>query len=253
MSVYLSVVIPCYNEAANLKRGVLKEVYDYLKSQKYTWEVIVSDDGPTDNTREILASEIKKYKNFRHLKNPHGGKPSALSYGIKAAKGEYLLFTDMDQSTPIAELGKLMPHAGEYKVVIGSRGLSRKNFSLYRQLGSVAFVWIRKAMLLRSINDTQCGFKLFEREVVSKTFPKLEFFESKERVSGWKVTSYDVELLHIISKMGVKIKEVVVRWQDEDKSSSKGGGVSRYARESREMLMQIFRVKARDMAGKYNV
>jgi hypothetical protein len=106
--------------------------------------------------------------------------------------------------------------------------------------------------VLSDINDTQCGFKLFNRKVVLEAFPKLEFFRKKTEAIGWKVTSYDVELLHIIEKMKGKIKEVVVEWEDADVSKGKGGGVSRYVNESLDMLFQIFRVKRNDLTGLYD-
>lgn len=249
---YISIIIPSYNEKENLERGVLSDIYDHLRKKKYSWEVIISDDGSTDNSLEIARSQIKNFKNFRILKNSHGGKPSALWQGIRASKGKYILFTDVDQSTPIKELDKLTKYLEkDYGVVIGSRGLSRENFPLYRRLGAVAFASFRKLMLLREIDDTQCGFKLFRKDIVKDAFPRLEFFKSKQRTKGWKVTSYDVELLHIISKMGHRIKEVDVEWKDEDVSKSKGGSLSRYIRESKEMLLQILRVKANDLKGEY--
>src|SRR3972149_497485 len=109
MSTFLSVIIPCYNEEENLKRGVLSEVNNYLKTKDFEWEVIISNDGSTDRSKELVLEKIKDWKGFHFLDNPHGGKPSALLYGIKAAKGKYVLFTDMDQSTPIGELDKLLP------------------------------------------------------------------------------------------------------------------------------------------------
>lgn len=253
-SPYLSVIIPCYNEHENLKRGVLEGVYKFLRKKKFSWEVVISDDGSTDDSKALIKNQIPKFKNFRLLENPHGGKPSALFYGIKVAKGEFVLFTDLDQSTPIDQLDKLLSHLNkEFEVVIGSRGLERKDFPVYRKLGSAVFATFRKSLLLRGINDTQCGFKLFKRAIVEIAFPKLQFFKSKQRTKGWKVTSYDVELLHIISKMGHSIKEVDVDWKDEDKSKTKGGGISRYVRESKEMLTQILRVKLNDIRGDYKV
>ena len=252
--VFLSIIIPCYNEEANLKRGVLSEVHKYLaKIKKFSWEVIISDDGSTDGSRKLVRTQIRNWKKFRLLKNAHGGKPSALFFGIKVARGKYVLFTDMDQSTPINQIGKLLSVLKKNgKVVIGSRGMQRKNFPFYRRLGSVVFMTFRKLMVLPDINDTQCGFKLFERNVVKNAFPKLEFFRKKEKVTGWRVTSYDVELLHIISKLGHEIKEVIVEWDDKDVSKSKGGAVQRYMRESWEMLSQILRVKINDIKGLYN-
>src|SRR3990167_7365494 len=251
-NVYLTVIIPCYNEEANLKRGVLQEIYGFLKSKDFSWEVIVSDDGSSDRSREIVKEDIKSWGNFKLLENPHGGKPAALLSGIKKAKGEYILFTDMDQSTPIGELDKLLPQLNKrYEVVIGSRGLVRKNFPLYRRLGAIAFMSIRRSLILPEISDTQCGFKLFNTQALKKAFPRLEFFQRKEKVSGWKVTSFDVELLHILKSLGYKIAEVPVSWDDKDISKEKGGGVGRYVRESREMFGQIIRVKLNDLRGRY--
>lgn len=251
--IYLSVIIPCYNEVGNLKRGVLKEVYDFLKTKKFSWEVIISDDGSTDESRELARKQINNWKNFRLLENPHGGKPSTLLHGIKSARGKYILFTDMDQSTPLDQVDKLLRYAKKgYEVVIGSRGLQRKNFPIYRRLGAVVFMAFRKSLILPEINDTQCGFKLFKADLLKKSFPKLDSFKRKENVKGWKVTSYDVELLHIIKKMRKKIKEVRVVWNDEDKSGSKGGHLQRYIRESMEMFKQILRVKLNDFRGHYD-
>ncbi len=248
---YLSVIIPCYNEEENLKRGVLEQVHKYLSKQKFNWEVIISDDGSTDNSIKIVEQDIKKLKNFKLLKNNHGGKPSALLSGLRKTSGEWILFTDMDQSTPIQELDKLLPFTKDYCSIIGSRGLNRKNFSLYRKLGSVAFLTFRRLLILPEIKDTQCGFKLFKKEYLAVSFPQLEFFKVKQRTTGWKVTSYDVELLHILKKNGCNIKEIEVTWHDNDISQNKGGGLNRYLRESQEMLMQILRVKMNDMKGLY--
>jgi len=251
--IFLTVIIPCYNESENLKRGVLLDVYKYLKTKNFTWEVIISDDGSTDDSRDLTKSSIKKLENFKLLENSHGGKPSALMYGIKKATGKYILFTDMDQSTPIAELDKLLPFAKKgFKVVIGSRGFQRKNFPFYRKLGSLVFTSIRKAFVLNEINDTQCGFKLFDTDLVRKAFPKLQFFRGAKNTAGWKVTSYDVELLHIIKKSGEKIKEIVVTWRSEDESKNKGSGIGRYFRESKEMFLEISRVKINDLKGRYD-
>lgn len=253
MNKYISVIIPCYNEEENLKRGTLKEVNDYLKTVKFSWEVIVSDDGSSDRSRELVKQIIKPMKGFRLLENPHGGKPSALLYGIKASNGDYILFSDMDQSTPISELDKLLPFLKKGSdVVIGSRGLVRKNFPFYRKLGAIIFVAFRRFLILSEITDTQCGFKLFKKEAIIKTFPLLEFFKTKERITGWKVTSYDVELLHILKKKGYQIKEVIVNWDDRDESKSKGNMISRYIRESKEMFRQILRVKINDLKGEYS-
>lgn len=245
---FLSVIIPCYNEKENIRRGVINQVYDYLKKQKYTWEIIVSDDGSTDNSRELVTQYLKGKINSRLLKNTHGGKPHAVWCGIKEAKGEYILFDDMDQSTPIYELDKFAKYFDKYDAIIGSRGLARKNFSIIRKVGSAVFTTIRKNLLLRQIGDTQCGFKSMRRQVAMQIFPLLEFFNDKKPVKGWKVTSFDVELLFLINKYGYSIKEIPVEWHDEDISTGKGKS---YIKESKEMLKQILRVKLNDLRGYY--
>lgn len=250
--IFLSVIIPCYNEEANLRRGVLGEVAGYLAKQKFRYEVIVSDDGPTDASRKLVKEFVSATGNFIHLVNSHGGKPHAIWQGLKKACSKYVLFTDMDQSTPIREFDKLLPWIEDYDVVIGSRGVERKNFPFYRKIGAFAFRTFRKILMLRNINDTQCGFKLFKTETVKKIFPMLEFFRRDEDRSGWKVTSFDVELLFLLDRFGYKVKEVPVSWEDRDISTSKGGKKGRYFRESKEMLEQIVRVKLNDLRGKYD-
>lgn len=246
---YLSVVIPCYNESENLQKGVLNEIYEFLKNQKFVWEVIISDDGSTDDSRELTEKFIRDKKGFRLIENIHGGKPSAIWGGIKDAQGQYVLFTDMDQSAPIGEVLKLIPFFNRYEVVIGSRGTERKNFSLFRKIGSAVFRAIRKIILLKDIDDTQCGFKAFRTDVAKKIFPKLQFFKKEKEVKGWKVTSFDVELLFIAEKLGYKIKEVSIEWQDRDVSKGKKKS---YLKESKEMLGQIIRVKINDIRGLYD-
>ena len=107
--IYLSIIIPCYNEQQNLVSGVLNEIAQFLAEQKFTYEVIISDDDSTDQSRELVKNFIQDHPNFRLLENQHGGKAYALKYGLEASQGEYVLFTDMDQSTPLSEVTKLLP------------------------------------------------------------------------------------------------------------------------------------------------
>ena len=120
--IKLSVVIPSYNEQANLKNGVLDEVYKYLKDKEYTWEVLIVDDGSSDQTKEIVKEQIKNRTGFRLIENPHGGKAITVMSGLLESKGEIALFTDMDQATPLIELEKLLPEFNKgFDIVIGSR------------------------------------------------------------------------------------------------------------------------------------
>jgi glycosyltransferase involved in cell wall biosynthesis len=238
----ISIIIPCYNEEKNLKRGVLKEVYDYLSKQNYDWEVLVCNDASTDNSLAVATSLSKNYKNFKVLDLPHGGKPGAVWGGIQKAKHNWILFTDMDQSTPITELSKLIPFFDKNDIVIGSRGAQRSGNSPFRKLMAFVFLNFRRFMILPKIIDTQCGFKALKTKVGLEIFPKLSYF--KEKIgSGWKVSAFDVELLYLAPKAKYKIKEVDVIWQDEDISDSKGNKANRFIKESIQMLKEIFRLK----------
>jgi len=251
---YLTVVIPCYNEARNLETGVLNEVADYLAQQPYSWEAIIVNDESTDTSKQLVAAFIAGRPRFSLVNIPHGGKPAAVWAGIQQARGELVLFTDMDQSTPIGELSKLLPwYAQGYQVVIGSRGSERVGFSILRKLGSLVFRTARGLFLLRGINDTQCGFKSCRREAALAVFPKLQFFKQADRPKGWKVSAYDVELLYLFEKAGFTIKEVEVEWRNRDVSNTKGreGEFSRYVRESIDMAREVYRVKRNEARGVY--
>lgn len=249
----ISIVIPCYNEENNLKRGVLNDVYDFLSKQKYNWEVIIANDESTDSSLHLVKDFVNNHKNFRVLELPHGGKPSAVWGGIQAAKYPLILFTDMDQSTPLLELNKLLPFFDQnYDVVIGSRGSAREGNSFLRLIMSHAFLFGRRLILLPKIVDTQCGFKAFKTDVAKKIFPHLQFFKEKRIKKGWRVSAFDVELLFMAQKWGYKIKEVQVNWNQEDTSTTKGDDLSRFKKESISMLQEIWRVKTNDLKGIYD-
>jgi glycosyltransferase involved in cell wall biosynthesis len=250
----LSIVIPCYNEEKNLERGAMDEVGRYLARQAYSWEVIVSNDGSTDRSKALVERFIEARPGFSLVDIPHGGKPAAVWAGIQRTRGEIVLFTDMDQSTPIHELDKLLPwYEQGYDVVIGSRGISREGFSLVRKLGSFVFRTLRSLFLLRGISDTQCGFKSCRRQVALEVFPRLQFF-TQETPTGWKVSAYDVELLYLCERAGYRIQEVIVDWENRDQSDTKGQGseLGRYAHESIEMAKEVVRVTVNQFKGLYD-
>jgi len=248
MKPFLSVIIPCYNEEKNLKRGVLDEVENYLKNQKYQSEVIISDDESIDGSLEFIKNYLELHPRFKLLQNKHAGKPFAIRAGVQKAQGEIILFTDMDQSAPIKEFDKLLPFFKKgFEVVIGSRGQKREGFSILRLIGSNIFRLIRQKLLLKNIIDTQCGFKAFKNKVARDLFSRLLIFKEARKTKGWKVGAFDVELLFIAQKMGFKIAEVVVGWEDKDVGRKK-----KYFKESKEMLTEILRVKLNDLKGKYD-
>ena len=216
-SPFLSVVIPSYNEMANLRKGVLDKIEHFLVREGYSYEVIIVDDGSNDGSREFVEEFIKENNNnFQLLKNHHLGKAGAVTAGMLKARGKYKLFTDMDQATPIEEIKKLLPFVEkEYDVVIGSRSNQRKGSPFIRQFISRSAVLVRKVLVgLYDISDTQCGFKVFKSEAAEILFEKMNKFHSGfKEISGSAVTAgFDVELLYLATKMGYRIKEVPVEW-----------------------------------------
>jgi glycosyltransferase involved in cell wall biosynthesis len=250
MNKKLSVVVTSYNEKENLERGVLDQMNDYLSHAKYTWEVIINDDGSTDGGDALIEKYVNKHTGFKMIRGKHGGKAAGIWNGIKEAEGEIVLFTDMDQSTPLKEVEKLLPWFDQgYDVVFGSRGSDRENFNLLRQLTSWGFRTIRGMLLLRDVKDTQCGFKAFKTPLAKRIFPHLAVLKKSSKSKGWTVSAFDVELLFMAEKTGAKLKEIPVIWKDEDTSTGKNRN---FIKVSSDMLKQILQVKMNDMSGKYD-
>lgn len=212
---FLSVVIPAYNEETNIRLGALDKVSRYLEKQSYTWEVVVVDDGSTDQTGKLLVDFSKVTPSFTVIHNDHLGKAWTVVTGMLAARGEIVLFCDLDQATPIREIEKLLPWFDHgFDVVIGSRSWKREGAPALRLMMARGFMMLRSAFLgLRGIVDTQCGFKAFNLEAVQRIFKSLRLYGNRHRVSGSKVTAgFDIELIFVAKKQGYKIKEVPVEW-----------------------------------------
>lgn len=212
----LSVVIPSYNEMSNLQKGILNKIQKYLDRQDYDYEVLIVDDGSTDNSREFVKKFAREEKGFKLIENSHTGKAGAVSEGMLQAKGDFVLFTDMDQATPIEELEKLMPFVGKgYDVVIGSRSGTRKGAPFNRKVMAKGMMVLRSAIVgLPEIKDTQCGFKLFTKEASTAIFSKAsDIHHGFKKIHGSSVTAgFDIELLYLAKQMKFKIKEVPVDW-----------------------------------------
>jgi len=214
--IFLSVVIPAYNEEVNIKRGVLESVYEYLKNKDFTWEVLLLDDGSHDDTAKVLGEFSKKHNGFRFLKEPHRGKGGTIIKGSREAKGEYILFTDMDQSTPIDQFDKFLPKIDKgYDVVIGSRS-GRPGQSPIRKLMAYGLSTLRTIVLRLPYKDTQCGFKCFSRKAAKKIFSKMVVFRlgvSKSQ-TGSVTAAFDLEVLFVARKSGLKVASVPVEWYE---------------------------------------
>ncbi len=253
MQPYLSVIIPSYNEMKNIKRGVLDAVIEYLAEQKYKWELVLSDDGSNDGTleylRKFVATHEKKFpKQVLLLENINAGKANTLQAGMLAAEGEWRLFTDFDQSTPVSEVKELLAFSDKYQVIIGSReiaGAKRNKEPLLRHIMGKAFNIFTQMLAIPGILDTQCGFKLFSAEATKAIFPKLSVYGRQAARKDAFTGAFDVEALFIALKLGYKIKEVPIFWQHFE-----GDRVSALKDPSR-MVRDILRVRKADLQGKY--
>lgn len=255
MKTYLTVVIPSYDEMTNLQKGVLDKVAHFLNKKKYEYEVLISDDGSTDGSVEFVEKFVSENLRFKLIKNPHLGKAGAITSGVLAAKGEYILFADMDQATPIEEIDKLMPYfekslpAGRqgYSVVIGSRS-GRKGAPWTRILMAKSMILLRTFIVgLSGISDTQCGFKMFTNEAGVKLFKRIKKLHNGfSKVQGSSVSAgFDVELLYLAQKMRYKIKEVGVNWlYVETRRVSP-------LRDSVDGLLDLVKIKISDIKGRY--
>jgi dolichyl-phosphate beta-glucosyltransferase len=244
-------VVPSYNEMANLQKGVLDKIAHFLSKQKFTYEVIVVDDGSDDGSVEFVENFVKENPHFRLIKNNHMGKAGAVSSGMLSAKGEWRLFTDMDQATPIEEVNKLLEYANKgYDVVIGSRSNARKGAPWTRLIMANGMIVLRKILVgLYELGDTQCGFKMFSKSATEKLFTKAgEIHHGFSKISGSSVTAgFDIELLYLAKKYGFKIKEVPVTWlYVETRRVSP-------IKDSFEGLFDLLRIKLNSISGKYKV
>jgi dolichyl-phosphate beta-glucosyltransferase len=212
----ISIVIPAFNEEKRIAPS-LEKLSRFLKKRPESFEVIVVDDASTDNTGQIVKKFSDKIPNLRVLrldKSPYEGKGLAVNKGALAAKGEIVVFTDADFSTPIEEVDKLL---GELKkganIAIGSRALDRSlvktRQSPLRELMGRIFNILVRTLTVKGIVDTQCGFKAFKMSSCRQLF-------EKERVFDF---GFDVELLFLARKHGLKISEVPVVWYNHPASS----------------------------------
>lgn len=202
---------------ANLQKGVLNKIAQFLDGKKVTYEVIIVDDGSKDGSVEFMEKFIKDNQHFSLIKNPHYGKSGAVTTGMLAAKGKYRLFADMDQATPIEEVNKLLPflESGEYDIAIGSRNTSRKGAPFIRLFISKSSIILRKYMIgMKELSDTQCGFKMFTGKATEDIFAHYKKLKHGfTKIKGTAITfGADIELLYLAKQHGYKIKEVPINW-----------------------------------------
>jgi len=239
-SVKVSLVIPAFNEATRI-RDTLRSIAEYLKSVPFDAEILVVDDGSTDETAAIVRRS--NYSDLRLIQNDiNRGKGYSVRSGVLAATGDYVLFSDADLSTPIEELDKLLNAAlnENADVVLGSRGVDsryiEKHQSPIRESGGKFFNVMVRMLLGLKFRDTQCGFKLFRREKVQSAF-------QKQTTDGF---GFDPEILFVMSRQGLKILEVPVRWRHAE------GSKIRFIRDGVRMFTDLLRIRWNNLTGKYS-
>lgn len=247
---FLSVVIPAYNEEENFRRGVLKDITNYLAKQKFSSEVILINDGSTDGTEKLLANFVKENPAFRLVNKEHGGKLKAIEVGVAKVAGEVILFTDFDQSTQISEFDKFLTYLKKgADLVIGSRigeGSKRINDPFFRYFRSKVLNFIIKIFLFGNISDTQCGFKAAKATVWKTLFSNLKVTRLAKPKGGF-MGPFDIELLFLAKKLNYKIVEVPVTWQYFP--SKRLSIIS----EPAEFLFDILRIRLFEILGKYEL
>ncbi len=227
--MYLSVVIPAYNEEKRIAKTLL-EVDSYLRTQPYDYEILVVNDGSTDKTVEVV-SHLQSHplageagiSNLQIIDNPQNrGKGYVVRQGLLAGKGDWRLFADADNATPIQEVAKLLAQANEFDIIIASRAVVGANIinpqPWHRKMLGRLYAFLAKNVAgLQGISDSQCGFKLMSAKSAQAILPEC-------RING---LSFDVEILRIAQRQGYKIKEVPVTWVDDADSKVTLGRMAR--------------------------
>lgn len=238
---YVSLVIPAYNEEGRLPR-TLAEIQKYLAGSGMTFEILVVDDGSADATRDVVAKAGMNGAALRLIANEtNRGKGFSVRRGMLEAGGRYVFYADADLSTPIEELKPLLEKLESgYDVVIGSRGMASSRLEIrqprHRETMGRLFNLAVRTLVLPGLHDTQCGFKGFRREATGDIF-------RRQRLDRF---AFDVEVLHIARRRGYRILEVPIRWMDSPRSKV------HVLKDSGRMLLDLFRIRINDMAGRYN-
>ena len=236
-----SIVIPAYNEAARLGAS-LDRVLAYIRAQNWDAEVLVVNDGSRDNTAEIIRTFSAINPSVRLIENPgNRGKGYSVRNGMLNARGEILIFSDADLSSPIEEAPKLLAalNAGA-EIAIGSRWLRAETQTqrqpLHRQLFGRIFNLLLRLTLGLKFKDTQCGFKAFKAQAARTVFPL-------QKIERW---GFDPEILFLARKFGLKVEEVPVAW------GHSGGTRINPLVDGAKMFQEMLRIRWYSLTGKYD-
>ncbi|MEZ4862028.1 MAG: glycosyltransferase family 2 protein [Caldilineaceae bacterium] len=245
-SPFLSIIIPAYNEALRLP-PTLARIAAFLRAQEYSAEVIVVENGSTDNTTAVVEQFIREAvqptDNFTlSLLHSAQGKGAAVKCGMLHATGHYRIMSDADLSVPIEDVPKFLPPvlpAGAYDVAIASReiaGAVRYDEPPYRHLMGRIFNLLVRLLAVPTIHDTQCGFKCFTAAAAQFLFPL-------QQIDGW---GFDVEILHIAARHRLHMIEVPVNWYYGVNSRV------RPVHDTINMVMELLKIRRNGRQGLYD-
>jgi glycosyltransferase involved in cell wall biosynthesis len=230
--VSLSIVIPAYNEATRLP-ATLSRLTTYLERQPWDWEIRVVDDGSSDGTADVAAQASISEPRIVAQREPHRGKGGAVRAGLLAARGAYRFMCDADLSMPPEELPRFLPPVLDgFDVAIGSRegqGARRVGEPWRRHVIGRVFNRVIQLLVIRGIEDTQCGFKMFTAEAAERIFPRTT-------LDGW---AFDVEVLGLARVMKLRIVEVPIEWHHRGESQVSP------VRDGLAMFADLLRIRAR--------
>ncbi len=237
----ISIIIPAYNEEKRLGR-TLEQVLSCVRERGWDAEVLVVDDGSTDETVGVVQRLQNEHPQLFLIENQgNRGKGYSVRNGLLQASGEIVMFTDADLSSPIEEAERLFEaiDAGA-DVAIGSRWLDRQKQTrhqpLYRRFFGRCYNWLTRRVMGLPYKDTQCGFKAFRREAAQPIF-RLQTIER------W---GFDPEVLFIAQKLGLRIIEVPVTWGHDERSRIS------YLRDGTQMLREMMEIRSNSIRGRYD-
>lgn len=241
MSIRLSVIIPAYNEERRISKTIL-DIDKYLSKQKYTYEIVVLDDGSKDRTKFVVEKFQDVVKNLRIISDSKNhGKGYVVRRGLLEAKGDFRVFTDADNSTAIDHVEKMWPFVDQgYEVIIGSRDVKGAVIAVpqvwYRRvlLGDTFNLLVQAICGLWGIWDTQCGFKGLTKKAVEDIMPGC-------KIDRW---AFDPEILVLAKKKGYKIKEIPVTWINDPESKVK-------LKSTIKMLLDVLKIRWNMIRGRY--
>lgn len=246
-TIFLSIIIPAYNEERRLPPS-LEKVVAFLQRQAYKSEVLVVENGSTDRTREVVQAFIDAHQDAEGkvrlaLLHSSPGKGAAVKVGMLAAQGDYRFICDADLAMPIEEIVKFLPPIQPpemFDIAIASReapGAVRYNEPLYRHIMGRVFNFLVRMMAVPGIQDTQCGFKMFTRQAALHLFPL-------QQIEGW---SFDVEVLYIARQHGLRLIEVPINWYYQEDSRV------RPLHDTINMVRELIKIRRNGRAGLYDL